>query len=313
MIYTNAAENITIYDYYATNGPVYMLGGDDVVTSTPGAYDVNVYLGNGQDTYYGHDGDGVLGRDVAFGGSGSDTIYGGGGDDLLSGDYATFGGTTYFPNLEYNSVQSGNDYIDGGSGNDNICGGFGADTLIGGDGNDVIVADTTDGYGFSIYSEPDSTNFGNNYLFGGTGNDSMYGGNGVDYFFGGDGEDVAYGSGIGQAGNNTDNDFFEMGSGADVVLAGAGLDTIDLGFLDGAIDDVIFTPWSDRDYVGSFEAQNDLIDIRTFGFTGWTDFNAHASIYQDSTSTVIEFDNGTALLILSQFNVADVRADMFLI
>lgn len=190
--------------------------------------------------------------------------------------------------------------IDGGGGDDLLRGGFGNDTIIGGDGNDYIVGNT-----------------GNNWLHGGTGNDTIYldgkeawplntqpligSGVGEGTAYGGDGDDFIVG--------NVGNDWINGGAGNDTIYAGAGWDTIEL--FDGGADVVHFGAGSARDYVAGF-SDNDTLAINSNLATSWTDLLAKSSIYQDGTSTVIEFSNGSELLILTQFQVSNLSANDFL-
>lgn len=86
----------------------------------------------GNDAIDGRGGDDILrgntGDDVLNGGNGDDTLFGGTGDDVLSGrkdDDLVMGGF-------------GNDFLMGGEGDDNLFGGDGADFLEGAEGSDQL-------------------------------------------------------------------------------------------------------------------------------------------------------------------------------
>lgn len=81
-----------------------------------------VYLGFGNDTFYGTDED-----NAAQGQGGDDVLYGGNGHDVFTGG-------------------DGNDTLIGGGGSDYLVGGAGADTIDGGAGDDWIVYTSADGY-----------------------------------------------------------------------------------------------------------------------------------------------------------------------
>ncbi|GEM_PF-1544604 len=212
-------------------GPTSGANSAEVVGGTKGK-DL-IYLGFGDDTGYGDDGD-----DIIYGGSGGDRIYGGAGNDTLYGDDLP-------------------DVVDGGEGDDLIYGGDsgasvgGFDQLIGGDGNDTIYG----GIGIdkifgnngddAIYGGADTDPF----IFGGEGNDIVDGGDEQDNIYGGTGDDLLIGGAdkdimFGQAGDdilrpgvptgsanpgggNTGNAVF----GPDEVVGGAGnVNEVDTGF-----------------------------------------------------------------------------------
>lgn len=153
-------------------------------------------------------------------------------------------------------------YANGGFGDDLILGGLHADQLHGDTGNDRIYGgagnDTLDGYtGNDLLSGGD----GNDGVYGWWGNDTLYGGNGDDHLDGFDGADRLYGNNgadslLGYQGadyleGDNGDDFLEGDDprdgavSADVMLGGAGIDTVGYEFstkpvtvdLDGASRD----------------------------------------------------------------------------
>jgi Ca2+-binding RTX toxin-like protein len=164
--------------------------------------------------------------------------------------------------------------INGTEGNDTIIGGFGDNLIIGNGGDDYIAS-----YQSGI--------FGNNFaVYGGSGNDT------IDAF------GTAPGTIIGGDGNDVISNYGPLA----VIHAGAGLDLIFCNNNGG--EHVQFTAGSGRDYVLNFNFAQDSvqIDTLTFGYNDYQDLLAHASIYQDETSAVIEFDTGDFLI----FNHTDV-------
>jgi Ca2+-binding RTX toxin-like protein len=115
-------------------------------------------------------------------------------------------------------------------------------------------------------------------------------------FFAGNGLSLQYELGSG-------DDILEAGAGSDYIFAGSGWDSVDLGD-DAQRDFIFFSVGNERDYIGNFNFNNDLIIFSGFGDRQSILMNS--SIYQDGTSTVIEFNNGVDLLVLSQTNVSTV-------
>ncbi|MCA3542879.1 MAG: hypothetical protein IOC73_03865, partial [Rhodobacter sp.] len=150
------------------------------------------------------------------GGIGSDSLYGGAGSDILLGG-------------------SDADQLYGGEGNDTLDGGAGADYMFSDSGDDSL----TGGLG----KDELSGWHGNDTLDGGADNDQLSGGDGADSLTGGLGNDTLSGG----AGNDT----LDGGTGADVLTGGAGsdsylfgtgdgIDTVNDGGTDSAIDTVQF-------------------------------------------------------------------------
>lgn len=157
-----------------------------------------VFLGSGNDVYYGLAGSADNFQDWIHGGLGDDTLYGsvlasdGVGDDMLWGD-------------------GGNDTLHGGVNNDVLTGGDGTDTLFGGTGADT--------------------------LFGGTGNDALYGGRGVDSMNGETGDDIFYQTAVDTEDGSKFYDNFNGGDGFDTISSTVdifaetiiGIETISVG------------------------------------------------------------------------------------
>ena len=184
---------------------------------------------------------GAGGNDILVGDSHTDVLSGGVGDDLLVGDgrlilpnadlediesldisytYSTEGYTTGYTtinfSIENNSIDAGNDILDGGAGRDFLLGGAGNDRLFGGTDHDLLIGNDGDDY-----LRGDSGNdwlIGDNEDFTGTGNDTLFGGIGDDVLYGLGGNDILYGQ------ENDDTLFGHEGD--DQLLGGAGDDRL---------------------------------------------------------------------------------------
>jgi hypothetical protein len=137
-------------------------------------------------------------------------------------------------------------------------------------------------------------------LTGSVRNDIIIAGAGDDTINGGDGNDSLFG--------DQGSDWIVAGGGDDLIFAGNGWDTIILD--DGGNDTVRFGQGSGRDYVTSF-LSGDTIEVTANLATSWEDLLQHSSIYQDGTSTVVEFDNGSELLIFTHTSISDITRDSF--
>ena len=150
-------------------------GGDDYIEG--GSDNDEIFGDSGDDIIYGDSEVGESdsdGNDSINAGSGNDQVWGGGGDDIIygnTGDDILRGG-------------SGNDVIRGGSDNDQLVGQLGNDTLSGDSGDDIIYGDRETG---------ESSDDGNDILWGGYGDDELYGRGGDDYLIGQNGLDVLIG------------------------------------------------------------------------------------------------------------------------
>ena len=160
------------------------------------------YEGNGNGTIVGSDSNNFI---SSLGGA--DWLQGEGGDDWLFGN-------------------SGDDLLEGGDGNDELDGWQGADTMIGGAGNDVYNVDSAS----DIVTE--------------------YAGEGIDtvkvrrssYTLPADVEnaDLRYYSGSISVTGNSANNVFIMGTGAQSVIGGAGVDTVSYAYT-GAVSVDLWT------------------------------------------------------------------------
>lgn len=182
---------------------------DDYIDLRGTKSEVDIHLGEGNDTIYLGEGGGTVdggdGNDTILGGGGTLEIHGGAGRDtiVVAGTAKIFGGDgddditgsdgkdeidggagadKILPGLDDDTVDGGlgNDYIDGSLGNDILRGGGGTDEIRGGDGDDRI--DGGDG---------------DDLLLGGSGDDVLVGGNGDDRLFGHSGIDLLVGSTLG--------------------------------------------------------------------------------------------------------------------
>ncbi|MCK5813607.1 MAG: hypothetical protein KAH03_05085 [Cocleimonas sp.] len=149
---------------------------------------------------------GLAGDDTIDGESGDDCLYGDEGDDHIrggSGDDKAFGGT-------------GDDRIEGGSGKDKLFGNEGDDKIFGGSGDDIMFGDEGDdelhgGSGDDKIFALD----GNDTVFGDSGNDHIYSGLGPldptgqhNIIDGGSGDDTVHYSGMYDANNPANSDYF---------------------------------------------------------------------------------------------------------
>ena len=204
------------------------------------------------------------GNDYVSAGAGNDYVDGGNGDDIIeggSGDDTLLGG-------------NGKDRVFGGLGNDVLLGGNGVDAVYGGSGDDVIGSlngdtesagtdnggDTLYGDGFDTYADyllgrgHESTQPGNDRVYGGNGDDLIYGDNGDnavmggnDFLYGGKGNDTIYGEG--------GNDTIQGGAGADKLSGGSGRDV----FVYSAVSD---STAASMDVITDFVRGSDQIDLR---------------------------------------------------
>jgi Ca2+-binding RTX toxin-like protein len=214
---------------------------------------------------------------------------------------------------------NGNDFVDLGSGNDILFAAAGSAVVEGGEGSDTIdfsyitnVSVTYDmispfqyNYAFnnmnivaySIENVSGSSNsdflYGDsqsNVIHGNAGSDIVFGRGGADTLYGGDGDDTMAG-----------------GAGLDVIFGGSGVDWFEFFSANSG-----YYQASERDYIVDFELGVDKIAIDTDLALDFNNLLQNASIYQDSTSTVIEFNNGSEFLILNFFNVNNISSEMFL-
>lgn len=151
------------------------------------------------------------GADQLSGGAFADTLASGAGDDRLrgnAGDDRLIGGT----GRDTISGDDGHDSLDGGDGSDTLLGGSGRDSLYGGSGNDRLDGGTGDD---TLYDSE-----GDDRLVGGAGNDRLYLGSGRNFLDGGSGDDQVFLSDPGKPGV----------PGADEIVGGAGVDTLNLDF-----------------------------------------------------------------------------------
>lgn len=217
--------------------------GNDLVDAIGGRFEKAVYLGDGNDTFWGGDA-----TDVVIGNAGRDDIDGGGGNDRFvaeNGDGADVydGGTgldTYDGRLLTTSL-----VLDLTAGYART-GGYtdlldGIERVFGGAGSDLIVGDAL-----------------NNTLRGGSGNDKLYGGDGWDQLYGDSGRNTLFG------GNGSDRLF---GSDlVDTLNGGAGMDR-----LQGGADVDIYTGGAESDQF-VFADFDDFIAIALVALDRITDF-----------------------------------------
>ncbi|WP_155499093.1 hypothetical protein [Pseudomonas brassicacearum] len=223
---------------------------------------------------------GSTNNDLLLGGQGDDLLTGGAGDDALLGDAEKSrttdqwgfhternekSGTLIVEGASYSqSIDGGDDIINGGYGNDFISGGKGKDLLEGEDGDDLISGDAGNdiiygGAGTDLLVGDNDIKYvpgnqhGNDFIDGGEGNDYIYGYGGNDVLLGGTGDDTIHGDG-------GDGSLEEQYHGSDHIEGGAGADRI----YGGGADDVISGGAGDDLLYGDFESQlsqgDDIID-----------------------------------------------------
>ena len=168
--------------------------------------------------------DGGSGNDILTGGSGPDGLNGGDGDDSLSGGSGT----------DVLEESAGTDTADGGIGDDEFRGGWdlgGPTAFTGGTGTDTAdyhlrgepVSLSIDGVANDgEASEGDNIGADVEELVGGQADDSLYGGPGAETLDGRSGSDTIFQG--------------EVPDGADVIIGGSGLDTLDYSERAGAVN-----------------------------------------------------------------------------
>ncbi|MDH4109610.1 MAG: hypothetical protein OEW35_14975, partial [Gammaproteobacteria bacterium] len=230
------------------------LGGSDVIIGDNGLLDYRAGLlirttdadessGAGDQIQAG------AGRNVVLGGAGGDTITTGDGDDIVVGDH----GEVYFVGGELRHVRSsltdlgGVDNIDAGDGDNLVVAGQGGDFVTTGLGSDLVFGDggdiTFDAFGaIQVAMSVGLADGGNDMLSVDAGNNTVIGGFGTDTITALGGNDII----IGDNGlldftaslliHTTDlseatgaGDQIQAGTGSNVVLGGAGGDTITTG------------------------------------------------------------------------------------
>ncbi|MCC4798453.1 hypothetical protein BCT30_03180 [Enterovibrio norvegicus] len=240
---------------------------------------------DGNDTIYGQAGDDIIdggsGNDDLNGGADNDTIEGGYGIDVVhghEGDDLLFGD-------EGNDKlygDEGQDVIHGGAGSDVINAGEGNDRAFGGDGDDRIIGrwgdDTLKGDGGNDLIRGE---WGQDRLFGGTGNDELHGGGDYDVIKGEEGDDLIVGG--------EGNDYLWGGEGSDIFY----FDTSANGGSDNIFD---------------FEKGVDVIEINGSYSTGMNDVTYWA---HDANTTAFHFGNSNSSIVLHDFSIDQVSADIF--
>lgn len=210
--------------------------GNDTIMGGDG--DDQIWGGDGNDTLAGDGGADTLngddGRDIIYGGVGAytDTLNGGEGDDVLYGD-----GKTETVNdgddilnggegVDWLIAGGGNDQLDGGAGNDRLWGGSGDDTLIGGAGIDIIYGGAgTDLIDYSGESAGVTVSLADYYGFDGGGSRDSLGE--IENVDGSDHRDTIVGNDQTNVINgNGDNDVLYGHFGDDTVNGGDGNDLI---------------------------------------------------------------------------------------
>jgi Ca2+-binding RTX toxin-like protein len=224
----------TLYDG-SGNDRLLGMGGDDNLTALRGGANL-LDGGVGQDKLMGG-----TGADTLIGGSGRDILNGGGGDDQLHGQDQVALADALVPEYGGPTVDGTyGDFLNGGAGNDTFVGSQASDALMGGAGEDIIIGGAGHDYIFgdgTLETTSHAWTFGNQPqaypmaddtyfpLYDGAlgpvtgeedssegGNDVIYGGSGGDFVLAGRGNDVVYGeSGM---------DSLDGGAGSDILFGG---------------------------------------------------------------------------------------------
>lgn len=281
-LFEDAADTLTydqvIQGDTSTQKNDYLFGqaGNDHILGLTGDDHLEDYSG-GNDKLDGGDGNDNLiagsGEDILIAGSGQDRLFGDAGDDYLyAQDEVSLEAALSSNNTQQASNLKG-DWLDGGSGDDVLIGDVGNDVIIGGVGNDVLIGGAGDdfmkGDGISTYVSSNwsvtrsivptndftqyvssflnsgyqnTTDGGNDLMYGGAGNDWMAGGAGNDYLDGGADDDVLHGDGgsdvlyggegndnlSGDSGNTpleeSGDDWLYGGNGNDILFGNSGND-----------------------------------------------------------------------------------------
>ena len=240
-----------IYGQVNVNNKIYGLSGNDALSGN-----------NQDDLLLGGDG-----QDLITGGGGSDTIYGGSGDDYIYSNYtlkAPLRNTdedTWSPSYPYIEITtssptwgvyiyekiglSENSYVEGVGSQVNDKQEEMGDLIYGGTGNDEIIASNNNDviYGDKMDNETAETS--------NDGNDNIYGMAGDDLIYGGSGDDFIRGDGVSRVSSLA---FLPVDQhGNDIIYAGDGNDTV---YGNGG-DDVIFGEDGDDFIGGDFNNETD--------------------------------------------------------
>jgi Ca2+-binding RTX toxin-like protein len=304
------------------------LGGDrgnDVVAGGTGSDRISG--GTGDDLLRGDEGDDLLvggdGDDLLFGGSGGDVLEGNNGDDVVNGD-------------------DGFDLLMAGSGNDTVLGGCGDDRTFGGAGNDLLYCEEGDDYG--------NGGEGDDLIFGGLGADSLAGSDGDDILLSGAPLNVPawLARGIYNVETryasldaildevrghslSTDREYVSGGVGNDILFGGAGSDKL----FGDAGDDWIFSFGGQDTLAGGFgedvfvlscdavgrtivsDFRNDVDSLFLSGYFGddelWTDSFVERFSCEVADGVLLDFRNGTEILLVGLRDAASLHDDLTLL
>ncbi len=186
-------------------------------------------------------------QNIVIGGAGADSITATNGTNLLIGDDAsiTVNGLAVAGATSASSASAAGDTITGGLGSDWVIGGAGVDTINAGAGNDIVLGDygvltLTNGLPSSVATTEPAVG-GNDVITLGADSDVALGGFGSDTFTDAGGQNAIVGdegivtfagrliSRIESVGNTGAADTFTGATGDDLVIGGAGGDTINAG------------------------------------------------------------------------------------
>jgi Ca2+-binding RTX toxin-like protein len=195
------------------NDVIVGLQGDDMLTGDEG--DDTVTGDEGNDLLYGNDGEDTLfggtGTDYLAGGDGKDSLYGGAGADVLDDGL-------------------GNDYVEGGEGDDFFMYGSGKDTWFGGEGSDTVDFDRySAAVSIDLLNGTDITTRNGVDLDAETGDlRTIVTFDGIENMRGSVHADLLIGDDdVNRIEGNLGNDIFVGHKGADTIIGGGGIDTLD--------------------------------------------------------------------------------------
>ncbi|MGL4634791.1 MAG: hypothetical protein ACRCWF_02315 [Beijerinckiaceae bacterium] len=77
-------------------------------------------------------------------------------------------------------------------------------------------------------------------------------------------------------------------------------------------DTFTFGLGSGRMYAPDFDHARDKIIVRSDLFENYEEFKKNSAVYQDGASAFIEFNNGREMIVLLQFDAANISEDMFI-
>jgi Ca2+-binding RTX toxin-like protein len=195
---------------------------------------------------------------------------------------------------------------------------------------------TTDTTGTAVFVSVFGNNGNDTIVGSGYLSDNIHGGSGDDRIYLGSGGFLGYHAGYvvagperyegvfdnlgwGDLGNDTivsqsGNDLLNGGAGTDVLIGGSGNDTFHAFIKQNpnafGPQEINEYP-SGRDYIADFVIGEDKILIESDYIFNYISLINNSSIYQDESSTVIEFNNGDGIIVLVNFLSINVDSSIF--